>query len=105
LRPIAATPDAAAMGRARRNRKFYITEMANNEKVIGWRHVRTVRMNRTLSAAPARRCDAMRHRSHEGRRGARAKDRVLMPTLAFRRVARSLRVRPPARRRFVASAK
>jgi hypothetical protein len=79
--------------------------MENNEKVIDLRHFPAVRMNWTLSVSPARHCDAMRRRSHHGRRGAVAKDRVLMPALAFRTTARSLRVRPPARRRFVASAK
>jgi len=105
LRVVATTPDAAAIGRRRRSRKLHIIEMANNEKVIDWCHFPAVRMNRTLSVAPARDCQAMRHRSHDGRRGATAKDRVLMPALAFRKIAGSLRVRPPARRRFVTSAK
>jgi hypothetical protein len=100
-----STPNAAANRHGRRSRIIPDVGMANNEKVIDLSQVSPVRMNRTPSVAPARRCDAMRHRSHDGRRGARAKDRVLMPALAFRKIARSLRVGPPARRNFVASAK
>jgi hypothetical protein len=100
-----STPNAAANRRRRRSPKFPNVGMANNGKVIDLSQVSPVRMNRTLSVAPARRCDAMRHRSHDGRRGARAKDRMLMPALALVKIARSLRVRPPARRNFVASAK
>jgi hypothetical protein len=80
-------------------------EMTNNEKVIDWRHFPAVRMNRAFSVAPARHCDARGHRRHDGRRGPRSKDRVLMPALALVKKALSLRARPLARRHFVASAK
>jgi hypothetical protein len=100
-----SAPNAAANRRRRRSPKFPTVGMANNEKVTDLSQVSQVRMNRTPSVAPARRRDAMRRRSHDGLRGARAKDRMLMPALALVKIARSLRVRPPARRRLLASAK
>jgi hypothetical protein len=103
---------APAIGRRRQSRKLPIIaaainefEIANNEKVIGWRQFPSVRMNRALSVAPTRHCDARGHRRHDGRRGPKSKDSVLMPAIALVKKALSLRARPRARRRFVASAK